>query len=83
VSCKSDDMMSGRSPELEDIIPDDLCDDVRLLNLLNVGAELVGEPFSPVPIDSWVRLTESQEALALALDDETLTFYRSLLRTAG
>jgi hypothetical protein len=58
-------------------------DDVRLLNLLNVGAELVGEPFSPVPIDSWVRLTDSQEALALALDDETLTFYRSLLRTAG
>ena len=53
-------------------------DDVPLSRLLSRGAELVVEDFGPPPESSWVRLTDSQEALALALGDSTPAFYNSL-----
>lgn len=52
--------------------------DVLMPELLSDGAELIlGGSGSP-PQDGWARLTDSQEALALALGDDTLTFYASL-----
>jgi hypothetical protein len=53
--------------------------DLCLGSLLNDGAELVlGQ--TPAPLGStWVRLTDSQEALAIALGEKTTAFYSSLL----
>lgn len=52
--------------------------DVALPELLNSGAELVeGEP-GAMPETAWVRMTNSQEALALALGDDALAFYEAL-----
>ena len=52
--------------------------DVPLGRLVNSGAELiVGK--SAAPSEScWVRLTDSQEALAIALGNHTPSFYKSL-----
>lgn len=55
-------------------------EDVPLSALLEEGAELVCGPFGLPPEGSWVRLTDSQEALGLALGDELPKFYRSLGR---
>ena len=52
--------------------------DVPLGRLSSSGAELVeGEP-GLLPETSWVRTTDSQEALALALEGEGLSFYSAL-----
>ncbi|MBM3135207.1 MAG: hypothetical protein FJZ89_07990 [Chloroflexi bacterium] len=53
-------------------------DDVPLPRLLSSGAELVVGDAGPPPESSWVRLTDSQEALALALGEKTPAFYNSL-----
>jgi len=52
--------------------------DVPLPRLLSSGAELVVGDAGPPPQGSWVRLTDSQEALALALGEKTPAFYNSL-----
>ncbi|MFQ5341398.1 MAG: hypothetical protein ACE5F6_07605 [Anaerolineae bacterium] len=54
-------------------------DDVLLCQLLDAGAELVEARPASMPHTAWVRLTDSQEALALALGYEALSFYRALL----
>ncbi len=51
---------------------------VPLGRLSSSGAELVeGEP-GLLPETSWVRMTDSQEALVLALGEDALTYYRML-----
>jgi len=52
--------------------------DVPLGELLSSGAELVEGESGRLPEASWARLTDSQEALALALGDDGLSFYRAL-----
>ena len=52
--------------------------DVPLSKLLSAGAELIVGDAGPPPETSWVRLTDSQEALALALGENTPSFYESL-----
>lgn len=49
--------------------------DVPVSELLSSGAELVEGEAGPLPRHSWARMTDSQEALALALDDDELSFY--------
>ena len=53
-------------------------DDVPLGRLVNSGAELIVGDLGFPPRSSWVRLTDSQEALAIALGKTTLSFYSSL-----
>ena len=53
-------------------------DDVPLARLLEQGALLVGEKAQPLPPESWARLTDSQEALVLALGQDARAFYLSL-----
>jgi 8-oxo-dGTP pyrophosphatase MutT (NUDIX family) len=53
-------------------------EDVLLEALVDAGAELLLGDVGLPPEASWVRLTDSQEALALALGDDALFFYRSL-----
>jgi hypothetical protein len=52
--------------------------DVPLGRLLSTGAALIIGQSGPPPETSLVRLTDSQEALALALGDDTPAFYQSL-----
>jgi 8-oxo-dGTP pyrophosphatase MutT (NUDIX family) len=52
--------------------------DVPLGELLADGASLVSGPQPAPSLNLPVRLTDSQEALALALGEDTLAFYRSL-----
>ncbi len=52
--------------------------DVPLAGLLAQGAELLADPARPLPPDVWLRLTDSQEALVLALADGALPFYEAL-----
>lgn len=52
--------------------------DVPLGRLFNTGAELIVGDLGVPPESSWVRLTDSQEALAIALDNTALSFYNSL-----
>ncbi len=52
--------------------------DVTLSDLLNSGAELVKGERELMPETGWVRLTDSQEALVLALGESALPFYESL-----
>jgi 8-oxo-dGTP pyrophosphatase MutT (NUDIX family) len=49
--------------------------DVPLNKLLSSGAELVESEPGLLPGHSWARMTDSQEALALALGDDGLSFY--------
>lgn len=51
--------------------------DVLLADLLGAGAELVTGCEEPPPSEVWTRLTDSQEALGLALGDDLPAFYRS------
>jgi len=51
--------------------------DVLLSKLLDSGAELVESEPGLLPEQSWARMTDSQEALALALKDDGLSFYWS------
>lgn len=53
-------------------------DDAPLRKLLDSGAELVEVRLGSMPETAWVRLTDSQEALVLALGDDALTFYEGL-----
>lgn len=53
-------------------------EDVPLDVLVETGAEMIFGSAGLPPSDSWTRLTDSQEALALALGDSTLSFYQSL-----
>lgn len=52
--------------------------DVPLIELIRSGAELVVGESKPFPETTLVRMTDSQEALALALGDDALTYYRVL-----
>ncbi|GEM_PF-712740 len=52
--------------------------DVPLSKLLSSGAELVEGKSGLLPEHSWARMTDSQEALALALGDDGLSFYTGL-----
>jgi len=52
--------------------------DVPLRELLDSGVGLIeGQP-GGAPATAWVRLTDSQEALVLALGDQALSFYEKL-----
>jgi len=53
-------------------------EDVPLRKLLNSGAELIVGDLEAPPESYLVRLTDSQEAVALALGKSTLSFYSSL-----
>jgi 8-oxo-dGTP pyrophosphatase MutT (NUDIX family) len=55
--------------------------DVPLGELLNAGAELVQSEGKPMPERAWVCLTDSQEALVLALGDDALSFYEALVES--
>jgi 8-oxo-dGTP pyrophosphatase MutT (NUDIX family) len=54
--------------------------DVPLNELLSSGAELIESEPELLPRQSWARMTDSQEALALALGDDGLSFYWQLLK---
>lgn len=54
--------------------------DVRLGTLLQQGAALVTGERDFLDLTYWTRLTDSQEALALALGQGTPTYYHSLLK---
>jgi hypothetical protein len=53
--------------------------DVRLGRLLDSGAELIENEPGILARTTWVRLTDSQEALVLALGDDALPFYETVL----
>jgi 8-oxo-dGTP pyrophosphatase MutT (NUDIX family) len=53
--------------------------DVPLRELLNSGAEAVEGEAGPLPETAWARMTDSQEALALALGDGARSFYKALI----
>ena len=52
--------------------------DVSLSDMLGSGALLIERIPESLPRDGWARLTDSQEALVLALADQALPFYRAL-----
>lgn len=52
--------------------------DVPLSRLLASGAELVERVSGLLPRTAWVRLTDSQEALVLALGDDALSFFETM-----
>jgi hypothetical protein len=52
--------------------------DLRLADLRADGAELVVGGLGFPPDEAWLRLTDSQEALGIALGDDLPAFYRSL-----
>lgn len=54
--------------------------DVAMRALIEAGAELVERVEAPLPKTAWARLTDSQEALALALGKEALAFYEAMLK---
>lgn len=53
--------------------------DVSLRELLDSGAEVVEGGAAPLSETAWVRMTDSQEALALALGDGVVSFYEALV----
>jgi hypothetical protein len=55
---------------------------VPLRRLVNSGAILVEKTPGAMPLAAWARLTDSQEALALALGDAALAFYAGLMNIA-
>ncbi len=52
--------------------------DVPLHSLLGLGAELLEGERVRLPREAWARLTDSQEALALALGEEAIAFYQTM-----
>ncbi len=52
--------------------------DVPLSRLLDSGAELIESVPGLVPRTTWARLTDSQEALVLALGDQAPVFYAAM-----
>jgi 8-oxo-dGTP pyrophosphatase MutT (NUDIX family) len=54
--------------------------DVPLHTLLDTGAKLMENDAQPLPRSAWARLTDSQEALALALGDDAIAFYEVLAK---
>jgi 8-oxo-dGTP pyrophosphatase MutT (NUDIX family) len=52
--------------------------DVPVGMLLDSGAELIENESGVLPGTTWVRLTDSQEALVLALGDDALSFYEAV-----
>jgi hypothetical protein len=52
--------------------------DVPLSQLLDSGATLVENELDMLPRTAWVRLTDSQEALVLALGEDALPFYEAM-----
>jgi hypothetical protein len=52
--------------------------DLQIGDLLAKGGVLVASDYGTPPKDGWARLTDSQEALAIALGDEAIDFYSSL-----
>ena len=54
-------------------------EDVPLMTLLESGAELVEAKPGSLPRTGWVRLTDSQEALVLALRDDAFFYYERML----
>lgn len=52
--------------------------DVTLGRLLDSGAELIESESGILSRTTWVRLTDSQEALVLALGDDALSFYEAV-----
>lgn len=52
--------------------------DVPLIELIRSGAELVVGESKPFPETTLVRMTDSQEALVLALGNDALIYYRVL-----
>jgi hypothetical protein len=57
--------------------------DVPLGKLLRLGAELVESEPGLLSEQSWARMTDSQEALVLALGDDGLSFYHQLSQPAA
>ena len=57
--------------------------DVLLRELLDSGAELVQGEGAKMPEMGWMRMTDSQEALALALGDDAQSFYEELSELQG
>jgi 8-oxo-dGTP pyrophosphatase MutT (NUDIX family) len=53
--------------------------DVPLQDLIDTGAQLDEGPIGHLPRTGCVRLTDSQEALVIALGDSALPFYETLL----
>jgi 8-oxo-dGTP pyrophosphatase MutT (NUDIX family) len=53
-------------------------EDVPLDRLLASGAELLESEGVRLPREAWTRLTDSQEALALALGDQAIAFYQAM-----
>ncbi len=53
--------------------------DVPLSRLLESGAELIESTPGLVPRTVWARLTDSQEALVLALGDKAPVFYETMM----
>lgn len=53
--------------------------DIAMRALMDGGAELVERAEAPLPKAAWMRLTDSQEALAIALGEEALAFYKAML----
>lgn len=53
--------------------------DVPLSQLLDSGATLIENELDILPRTAWVRLTDSQEALVLALAEDALPFYEAML----
>jgi hypothetical protein len=53
--------------------------DLPLGELVDGGAVVLSDPQSPPQRSTTTRLTDSQEALALALGQQTITFYQAFL----
>jgi hypothetical protein len=57
--------------------------DIPLKKLIETGASFIEREPRSFDIHSVVRLTDSQEALALALEDKAIAFYQTLGETNG
>jgi 8-oxo-dGTP pyrophosphatase MutT (NUDIX family) len=53
-------------------------EDIPLHRLLALGAELIERETARLPREAWARLTDSQEALALALGSAAIAFYQAM-----
>jgi 8-oxo-dGTP pyrophosphatase MutT (NUDIX family) len=72
-------------PQLIWLRPEQIVDtahrDVPLSDLLAQDVELITGPAGPPPMDGLARMTDSQEALVLALGDDAVAFYQELTTT--